>query len=257
MNTIEKYGDDKTYGMLIDGSLDEFIDDELTSVLDYKFSRLTALTKIDAPISSCGVHAFSYCSNLNFFNFSALQIIADGCFQKSGLYDVRIDNISSIASNMFNYCENLVSVSIPNATLCGDNAFFYCTKLQNVDLPLVSTAQNNVFEGCSNLEKIVLPALKKVTLKLFYNCSKLKRIDLPSVTNIGGQYSLYTESTDCIVILRANSVATLQTSSIHTSGKYLMTFYVPDELVEDYKSATNWSTIASQIHPISELPEEE
>lgn len=29
--------------------------------------------------------------------------------------------------------------------------------------------------------------------------------------------------------------------------------YVPDELVEEYKVATNWSTFANQIKPLSEL----
>ena len=32
--------------------------------------------------------------------------------------------------------------------------------------------------------------------------------------------------------------------------------YVPDSLVDSYKTATNWSTYASQIKPISELPQE-
>lgn len=32
--------------------------------------------------------------------------------------------------------------------------------------------------------------------------------------------------------------------------------YVPDNLVDEYKSATNWSTVADQIKPLSELPQE-
>ena len=32
--------------------------------------------------------------------------------------------------------------------------------------------------------------------------------------------------------------------------------YVQDNLVEQYKSATNWSTYADQIKPLSELPQE-
>jgi hypothetical protein len=31
-----------------------------------------------------------------------------------------------------------------------------------------------------------------------------------------------------------------------------ITFYVPDEAVNDYKSASNWSTVSSAIKPISE-----
>ena len=30
--------------------------------------------------------------------------------------------------------------------------------------------------------------------------------------------------------------------------------YVPDALVATYKAATNWSTLAARIKPISELP---
>jgi hypothetical protein len=33
--------------------------------------------------------------------------------------------------------------------------------------------------------------------------------------------------------------------------------YVPDDLVDRYKQATNWSTYASQIKGISELPQGE
>lgn len=32
--------------------------------------------------------------------------------------------------------------------------------------------------------------------------------------------------------------------------------YVPDNLVDEYKSATNWTTVANQIKPLSELPQE-
>jgi hypothetical protein len=38
-----------------------------------------------------------------------------------------------------------------------------------------------------------------------------------------------------------------------SSGRY---FYVLDELVEEYKAATNWSAYKSRIKPISELKED-
>ena len=33
--------------------------------------------------------------------------------------------------------------------------------------------------------------------------------------------------------------------------------YVPDELIEQYKTATNWSVYANQIKPLSEYVESE
>lgn len=48
-------------------------------------------------------------------------------------------------------------------------------------------------------------------------------------------------------------VAAFRGSAIESGTGYV---YVPDELVESYKSATNWATYADQIKPISELEEE-
>ena len=49
------------------------------------------------------------------------------------------------------------------------------------------------------------------------------------------------------MILRMNWVAALAASP---QGKPKT--YVPDDLLDSYKTAENWSEIASYIHPISE-----
>lgn len=46
---------------------------------------------------------------------------------------------------------------------------------------------------------------------------------------------------------------TFSNSAIASGTGYI---YVPDALVEDYKVATNWSTYAAQIKPLSEYVEE-
>ena len=43
------------------------------------------------------------------------------------------------------------------------------------------------------------------------------------------------------------------TSSLTSTNNCLI--YVPDESVNAYKTATNWTTVASRIHPISEIEE--
>lgn len=60
------------------------------------------------------------------------------------------------------------------------------------------------------------------------------------------------------LILRSESVCTLKSTGalirtpIESGTGYI---YVPDHLVESYKTTTNWSTFANQIKPISELEE--
>ena len=43
-------------------------------------------------------------------------------------------------------------------------------------------------------------------------------------------------------------------STIESGTGYI---YVPDTMVDEYKKSTNWSTYASQIKGLSELPPEE
>lgn len=57
-----------------------------------------------------------------------------------------------------------------------------------------------------------------------------------------------------VVIKNSNSVITASTAIFKSSNVESGTafIYVPDALVDGYKAATNWSTYASQIKPLSE-----
>ena len=64
------------------------------------------------------------------------------------------------------------------------------------------------------------------------------------------------------VILRRTSIVSLANSSVFDYS-WIKTetdkgfVYVPDDLVDSYKTATNWSTIADKIKPLSEYVEVE
>lgn len=99
--------------------------------------------------------------------------------------------------------------------------------------------------------------VNKIGVGVFYNCKKLILVDVPNVTSIEsvacfGASKLHT------LILRANSVCTLaNTVGLYDTPMYYGNggIYVPDNLVDQYKSATNWSTFANTIKPLSELEE--
>ena len=68
---------------------------------------------------------------------------------------------------------------------------------------------------------------------------------LRSLPHHGRQYS---------IIIRTPTVCTLQDAPISQVLPYV-SLYVPRDLVDSYKAATNWSSIADRIFAIEEYPE--
>lgn len=145
INTIDSLGDNVAVAKLIDKSIDEFIDDEVTVV---------------------GNSAFRICTQLTYFSF-------------------------------------------PEATSVGDFAFYQCSQLMSVYLPKITSIGSATFNGCSQLTSVILG--------------------------------------------NTTQVATLSNTDSFSNAPNAI-IYVPDALVDSYKSATNWSAYASRIKPISELP---
>ena len=72
-----------------------------------------------------------------------------------------------------------------------------------------------------------------------------------SLTFIGYQNFYLTSSIE-IIIMNIKTPPTLDWNGEFAESKKC-TFYVPDESLESYKSATNWSRYASQFQPLSSL----
>ena len=89
----------------------------------------------------------------------------------------------------------------------------------------------SAFSGCTSLAEIALPAsLMSIGKSAFKGCTKLKSMTV-----------------------NANTPPTLGSGAIPTS---IGAIYVPDASVEAYRAATNWSSFASKIKGISEMPTE-
>ena len=112
--------------------------------------------------------------------------------------------------------------------------------------------ESSGFSSCSNLEEIKLPdAMTNVGDRTFEFCTSLRVLEFPvGVTAIGrGAIRGMTNK----IICRPVMPPTLGT----TNNSGTATIYVPDESVDAYKAATNWSTaqIANRIRPLSEFTE--
>ena len=178
-------------------------------------------------------------------------------------------NATSVRQYAFRGATALVSINLPKATSIATNAFYGCTKLVDVNMPLVKSIADNAFNGCSIIPSIVLPSLTSGASYMFRYCYKLATIDLPVITNI-----VATMFGDCRVlttlILRSPTMCTLANTSAFTNCYHITGttnsqynpngdkdcyVYVPSALIESYKSATNWSTYASQFRAIEDYPD--
>lgn len=122
----------------------------------------------------------------------------------------------------------------------------------------LTTIGNYGFHSCNKLESIYIPSVTSIGLYAFMNCSALTSIDLSSGFKKINTNTFANCSALNTIILRSTTVVSLANQGavgVTGIGKGTGYLYVPDDLVESYKVATNWSVFADQIKPISELGE--
>lgn len=192
----------------------------------------------------------------------------------SGVYTN--DRITKVGLYGLGGCENLTSINLPNVVTVGDSGFYNCKLLKSVNLPKLTSLGNNGFNN-TGLESINLPLCNKIGSSSFsytkqlvsvilplavsipgfcFDYSSVQKIDTSSVASIAA-YALGNAQQLDTLILRNSSVCTLANSTNTFTNTKIAAgtgyIYVPDNLVDSYKTATNWVTFANQIKPISEL----
>lgn len=156
----------------------------------------------------------------------------------------------------FSGCTALESIEIPSGvTEIGYETFSDCISLSSVTFSEgISRIIGRSFENCISLETIVIPnSITKINDDSFKNCSGLTSVDIGSgVTSIGGDSFNYCTSLEKIIV-RAITPPNLSAILTPFNRTNNCPIYVPDESLEQYKTATNWIKITSRLKPISEL----
>ena len=182
------------------------------------------------PYLSINNGGFDQCSKLSSIYLPECLSVRRGFTSCSRLTDVSLPKCVYI-EEAFTYCISLVSIELPECTYCGYGTFWECYSLRDVSLPKCSFINYDAFAYCSSLSEISLPVCGCMSEGAFMYCINLNNIYLEysSVCLIGSD--------------------TFQGTPID-SGTGLI--YVPQSLVEDYKSDSMWSSYASQIFAIPE-----
>ncbi len=108
--------------------------------------------------------------------------------------------------------------------MIGDSAFRSCSSLTSVSLPVATSIESYAFHSCSSLTSVSLPVATSIGSYAFNSCSKL---------------------TTMYIGTKSDTVCTLSGTNAIPSN--VTDIYVPTELVDSYKAATNWSSFASKI----------
>lgn len=186
------------------------------------------------------------------------------------------DRITTVGACAFLGCQALATIDLPNVTQVKRNAFESCNRLQTINLPKVTEFDKEVFLNTS-IQQADFPLVTTIGYGCFYMAASLTSANLPLITDLPADtfrlsaiqtagFSAVTNInrtafTDCTsletLIIRTPSVCVISDISIALRGSKIAAgtgyIYVPDNLVDSYKAATNWVTLANQIKPISAL----
>lgn len=140
-------------------------------------------------------------------------------------------------------------------TSLGAYALGNCSKLTSLNLPEVISCGSYAMQNCTALTDISMPKVNVLGNFCFYQCRVLKKVYLPSINQIGG--NCFTGSGLETLIIPCTELCVLVGNSFKDTPieKGTGYIYVPSELAEEYKTATNWTVYGEQIRAIEDYPD--
>lgn len=178
-------------------------------------------------------------------------------YEDTKLTSVTFPNVTGVESYAFYKCTSLSSINIPQIKSASTYAFAY-TIPTIINFPLLETISTYTFAYINNPCEVNLPSLTTVPNSGFRDSKGLTIVDLEITSKIDTLAFYYCNKLEKLILRKSDAICTLSNTSAFTGTKIASGtgyVYVPDELVEEYKVATNWSSFASQIKGISELGE--
>ena len=172
------------------------IPESVVSIADYAFAYCSSLSSIEILNGSVriGVNAFCDCQNIQNVTMPTMAI---EYVSKTSLKTVVINGGTSIPSEAFRGCKNLISVVLDEGiTTIESYAFANCENLQTVEFPdTLVNIENSAFEWCYALTNVVLKeGLRSIGFSAFSKCTSLKTVVIPSTIETQDGYMVFYDS---------------------------------------------------------------
>ena len=234
-NTADILGEQETLDKLVAHTLEDFEDDRITKVRDYAFYYNNGLKSVNLPnATAVNNYAFSDCYNIE---------------------SIKIPKVSNINfTRLFNNCYKLNFLDTSIIDRLNTYCFESCYSLNDFDL---SNIQNVVSYSLSNtgFGSIILPNCTSIGTYTGRG-TRTSTIDLSKKISIDS--NAFREACSLVhLILRSDTICPLSSITVFMNTPIadgLGWIYVPSDLVNTYKMASNWSTYANQIVSIDEYP---
>ena len=182
---------------------------------------------------------------------------ARGMLDCSTTFELPTDLTVKGSSHILYLRKNVTGHITISDTSIGTAAFSNCTNISSITISDGMTSiGNEAFRNCTGLTELIIPdSVTSIGESICHTCSYLKKVIIGSSVSTIGQYAF----TNCInieeMIFRGAVPPTLRNvNNSLGSSSYTYPFYVPDESVNDYKSAASWTNYASRVKGISERP---
>lgn len=198
------------------------------------------------------------CDNLRSALDTDVAITSDMAATMTGALRNEIDKAIKAANTARNNEDALISGPTGSdyyndrVTKIRSYAFYYADGLDGLmEFPNVTSVGVGAFRSCTNITEVRFPKAKTVGSTAFQFCSSLRFLDIGDVRNIQASTFNSAGVLNEIVLRKADAPATLANTNAFdgtpfasggTGGKV----YVPQALIESYKTATNWSTLYAQ-----------
>ena len=238
------------------------IPNSIESIGNYAFSSCEKLTNIIVPnyIPYVSENAFNNCKSLpveNYVKYASTWAFQYDSSQTS--YTLREDTTYLVGT--FSYCKKITSVGeigsgasveIPNSVVAiGYKTFNSCSGLTSVTIPnSVVAIGSNAFSFCSGLTSVTIPnSVVAIGEYTFYNCNGLTSVTIGNGVTSIGEGVFYNCNGLTSVTIQATTPPTLSNKNAFYNTNNCP-IYVPAESVNAYKTATNWSSLASRIQSI-------
>lgn len=160
--------------------------------------------------------------------------------------DTNIENLLILGYYLEDSNGNLVAKTKYNSANYSPSVFKLLKKYQN---KYATSVGYSAFGSCSALTSVDIPNATSVGAYAFNSCSALRTIDLPNATSIG-EYAFYSCFNLKTIYLRSKTMCTCTGDPNIASST---TIYVPESLIDSYKTATYWSRYASKFKTLESI----
>lgn len=239
ISSISTGGGEDYLQILVKGK-GEFGADHLCA--NFQGTNIDFITSVDFSNMTAFNYMFQYCRNLtaipqiNTSSATNMQSMFYGCDKLTTLPQLNTNNVTNMKA-ICQLCQNLTTVAFNTDKVTALNtAFSGCFRVTTIDLTSMdlitsSTSSSSMCSQCYSLKNFIIRNMTRVPT-------------IPSSTAFNAIFD------DCYHF----------TGTVHErynpEGLQDGRIYVPDAMVDTLKAATNWSTFADIIVPLSTLVED-